>query len=64
MAAHFLFKCHQFRQEGEFIDVRLKIGVDVFTAHRIVLAANSEYFYAMFTGETSEGVNKGNDRVQ
>ena len=58
MAAHFLFKCDQFRQEGEFIDVRLKIGVDVFAAHRIVLAANSEYFYAMFTGEMKESTKE------
>ena len=44
-----LSKCVQFRDEGEFIDVRLKVGEDVFPAHRIVLAANSDYFHAMFT---------------
>ena len=44
-----LSKCAQFRDEGEFIDVRLKVGEDVFPAHRIVLAANSDYFHAMFT---------------
>ena len=43
-----LSKCAQFREEGEFIDVRLKVGEDVFPAHRIVLAANSDYFHAMF----------------
>ena len=44
-----LSKCAQFRDEGEFIDVRLKVGEDVFPAHRIVLAANSNYFHSIFT---------------
>ena len=44
-----LSKCAQFRDEEQFIDVRLKVGEDIFPAHRIVLAANSDYFYAMFT---------------
>ncbi|XP_027044847.1 kelch-like protein 3 [Pocillopora damicornis] len=44
-----LYKCAQFRDEEQFIDVRLKVGEDIFAAHRIVLAANSDYFYAMFT---------------
>ena len=41
-------KCAQFREHGEFIDVRLKVGEDKFAAHRIVLAASSDYFHAMF----------------
>ena len=49
-----LSKCAQFREQGEFIDVRLKVGEDVFPAHRIVLAANSDYFHAMFTHEMKE----------
>ena len=51
MGAHseiLLSKCAQFREQGEFIDVRLKVGEDEFAAHRIVLAANSDYFHAMF----------------
>ena len=44
-----LSKCAQFRDEEQFIDVRLKVSEDIFPAHRIVLAANSDYFYAMFT---------------
>ncbi|XP_015769074.1 PREDICTED: kelch-like protein 25 isoform X2 [Acropora digitifera] len=51
MVAHseiLLSKCAQFREQGEFIDVRLKVGEDEFAAHRIVLAANSDYFHAMF----------------
>ena len=57
MVAHseiLLSKCAQFRDEGEFIDVRLKVGEDVFPAHRIVLAANSGYFHAMFTDGMKE----------
>ena len=49
-----LLKCAKFRDEGQFIDVRLKVSDDVFTAHRIVLAASSDYFYAMFTNGMKE----------
>ena len=49
-----LSKCAQFREQGEFVDVRLKVGEDLFPAHRIVLAANSDYFHAMFTHEMKE----------
>ena len=51
MGAHseiLLSKCAQFREQGEFIDVRLKVGEAEFAAHRIVLAASSDYFHAMF----------------
>ena len=54
MVAHseiLLFKCAQFRDEHQFIDVCLKVREDIFPAHRIVLAANSDYFHAMFTAE-------------
>ena len=50
MVAHseiLLSKCAQFREQGELIDVRLKVGKDEFAAHRIVLAVNSDYFHAM-----------------
>ena len=50
----FLLKCAKFRDEGQFIDVRLKVNDEVFTAHRIVLAASSDYFYAMFTNGMKE----------
>ena len=43
-----LSKCAQFREQGEFIDVRLKVGEEEFAAHRVVLAASSDYFHAMF----------------
>ena len=54
-----LSKCAQFREEGEFVDVRLKVGEDVFQAHRIVLAANSDYFHAMF----AHGMKESNQEV-
>ena len=57
MVAHseiLLFKCAQFRDEGQLIDVRLKVCENIFPAHRIVLAANSDYFHAMFTAEMKE----------
>jgi len=62
MVAHsqiVLYKCAQFREQGEFIDVRLKVGEDLFPAHRIVLAANSDYFYAMF----AHGMKESNQEV-
>ena len=62
MATHsgiLLSKCAQFREQGEFIDVHLKVGEEVFTAHRIVLAASSDYFHAMF----SHGMKESNQEV-
>ena len=62
MVAHsgiLLSKCAQFRDEGQFIDVRLKVREDIFPAHRIVLAANSDYFHAMFTA----GMKESNQEV-
>ena len=52
MEAHsriLLPKCSEFRREGEFIDVRLKVGDTLFPAHRVVLASYSDYFRAIFT---------------
>lgn len=51
-------KCAQFRLHEEFIEVRLKVGEDIFPAHRIVLAANSDYFHAMFTNGMKESNQK------
>jgi len=62
MVAHseiLLSKCAQFRDEGQFIDVRLKVREDIFPAHRIVLAANSDYFHAMFT----DGMKESNQEL-
>ena len=52
MVAHssiLLSKCSQFRREGEFIDISLKVDDTLFPAHRVVLATYSEYFHSIFT---------------
>ena len=59
MAARLLSKFEELRKREEFIDVRLKVGKDVFPAHRNVLAAESNYFYATFTG----GMKESNQEV-
>lgn len=62
MVAHadiLLLKCAQFRNESQFIDVQLRVGEEIFPAHRIVLAASSDYFYAMFT----DGMKESNQEV-
>ncbi len=40
-----LSKCARFR-EGLFTDVQLQIGKSTLSAHRMVLAAYSDYFYS------------------
>ena len=62
MVAHseILFsKFAQFREQGEFIDVALKVREELFSAHRIVLAASSDYFHAMF----AHGMKESNQEV-
>ena len=62
MRAHseiLLSKCAQFREQSEFIDVSLKVDEEVFSAHRIVLAASSDYFHAMF----ARGMKESNQDV-
>ena len=62
MVAHseiLLSKCAQFREQGEFIDVGLKVSEEVFSAHRILLAASSNYFHAMF----ASGMKESNQKV-
>ena len=54
-----LTKCAQFRDEGQFVDVRLKVGKETFPAHRNVLASCSDYFYAMF----ADGMKESNQEV-
>ena len=54
-----MFKLSQFRENGEFIDVLLRVDESIFPAHRSVLAANSDYFHAMFTS----GMKESNQEV-
>ena len=58
-SGNLLTKCVQFRDEEQFIDVRLKVGKETFPAHRNVLAAYSDYFYAMF----ADGMKESNQEV-
>ena len=53
-AVNLLSKCAQYRDKSKFIDVRLKVREDIFPAHRIVLAANSDYFDRMLTNGMKE----------
>ena len=53
-AVNLLSKCSQYRDKSKFIDVRLKVRETIFPAHRIVLAANSDYFDRMFTNGMME----------
>ena len=62
MVAHseiLLLKCAQFKEQGEFIDVHLKVGEELFSVHRIVLPASSDYFHAMF----AHGMKESNQEV-
>ena len=47
------------RDEGQFVDVRLKVSKETFPAHRNVLASYSDYFYAMF----ADGMKESNQEV-
>lgn len=38
------------RKQGQLCDVTIRVNNQDFTAHRVVLAATSPYFFAMFTG--------------
>lgn len=42
------------RQDGQLCDVTLKIGLEKFRAHKVVLASVSSYFFAMFNGDMRE----------
>ena len=42
---------NKLRKAEQLCDVTLKVDQTLFPAHRLVLAAVSDYFAAMFTGE-------------
>ena len=45
---------YRLRLEGKLCDVTLKVGESKLVSHRVVLAAASQYFDAMFTGDMIE----------
>lgn len=49
-----LAQINKMRLCSDFCDVRLKVGSGVFRVHRLVLAASSPYFSALFSGGMSE----------
>lgn len=53
-AKSILTTMNNLRKMGKLCDVNLKVQDRMFSAHRIVLAACSDYFCAMFTGNLSE----------
>ncbi|XP_036410565.1 actin-binding protein IPP [Megalops cyprinoides] len=52
-----LAQMNKMRLRTDFCDVQLRVGGRVFSVHRLVLAASSPYFSALFSGGMSE-VNK------
>lgn len=44
----------EIRRQGKLCDVTIKVEDQSFSAHRIVLAANIPYFYAMFMNDMRE----------
>ncbi|XP_026273850.1 kelch-like protein 18 [Frankliniella occidentalis] len=48
----------EIRRLGKLCDVTLKVDNQSFSAHRIVLAANIPYFYAMFTNDMVESTQR------
>ena len=45
---------NRMRINGQLCDVKLKSGMVVVPAHRLVLASVSPYFHAMFNGKYSD----------
>jgi hypothetical protein len=48
-------RMNKLRKAEHLCDVTLKVDQTLFPAHRLVLAAVSDYFAAMFTGEVDQG---------
>ncbi|XP_044764254.1 kelch-like protein 17 [Coccinella septempunctata] len=51
---HALNNIQRMRQHGQLCDITLRIGVEKFRAHKVVLASVSSYFFAMFNGDMKE----------
>lgn len=54
----FFENLYKIYKEKKLCDVTLVVGTSEVEAHRIVLAANSAYFYTMFTGELMESSSR------
>lgn len=54
LSSRFLQTLNEMRLRGDLCDVSLKVGKEDFIAHRVVLAANSPYFNAMFASFFAE----------
>lgn len=57
-ASHVLESLWQIYTEQKLCDVTLVVGDDEVRTHRLVLAANSPYFYTMFTSGYSESLSQ------
>lgn len=57
-ASQILKNLRRMYTEKKLCDVTLVVGNDEVRAHRLVLAANSVYFYAMFTSGLSESTSQ------
>ncbi|XP_030759639.1 kelch-like protein 17 isoform X1 [Sitophilus oryzae] len=53
-SAQALGNIQRMRLHGQLCDVVLKIGIEKFRAHKVILASVSSYFFAMFNGEMKE----------
>nr|CAH7766918.1 unnamed protein product [Callosobruchus chinensis] len=51
---HALTNIQKMRQSGQLCDITLKVGLEKFRAHKVVLASVSPYFFAMFNGDMKE----------
>lgn len=49
-----LAQINKMRNGQHFCDVQLEVGKETFRVHRLVLAASSPYFAALFTGGMKE----------
>lgn len=57
-ASMFLENLYKIYKEKKLCDVSLVVGGKEVEAHRVVLAANSAYFYTMFTGDLLESSSR------
>jgi hypothetical protein len=57
-ASIFLESLYKIYKEKKLCDVSLVVGTNEIETHRVVLAANSMYFYTMFTGDLLESSSR------